>query len=186
MSQRQADNARKWYLANRDLCLERNRLWAEANRERKRELDRSCQTKNRAAIRERKRELRKLNPEKEAKYNAEYYAANRQKSAAAARRRYAADPEKFAQTGRTRRARRNGSGGVITKKEVLALLEKQRGKCVSCRNALKEYHLDHVMPLSLGGQHVIENAQILCPTCNLKKGSKHPDEWARQLGRLFA
>jgi 5-methylcytosine-specific restriction endonuclease McrA len=32
--------------------------------------------------------------------------------------------------------------------------------------------VDHVVPLAKGGIESITNLQILCETCNLKKGSK--------------
>lgn len=46
-----------------------------------------------------------------------------------------------------------------------------------------ERHIDHVMPLRLGGSNYIENIQLLCRPCNLSKGSKHPAVWlAAMLG----
>ena len=52
------------------------------------------------------------------------------------------------------------------------------------RRQYRQEH-DHVMPLKLGGQHVIENIQLLCPSCNHKKSAMHPDKWAAKLGKLF-
>jgi hypothetical protein len=34
------------------------------------------------------------------------------------------------------------------------------------------WHADHIMPWIQGGKTEIENGQVLCPTCNLKKGAK--------------
>jgi 5-methylcytosine-specific restriction endonuclease McrA len=45
--------------------------------------------------------------------------------------------------------------------------------------------VDHVLPLSRGGSNGPENLQLLCPKCNLVKGSRHPDDWARENGLLF-
>ena len=38
-------------------------------------------------------------------------------------------------------------------------------------------HIDHILPLSRGGENVDDNAQLLCPYCNLSKGSKTMEEW---------
>lgn len=41
------------------------------------------------------------------------------------------------------------------------------------------------MPLARGGGNGIGNIQLLCPPCNLRKGSKDPIKWAQKNGRLL-
>ena len=41
------------------------------------------------------------------------------------------------------------------------------------------------MPLSKGGAHHPSNAQILCRTCNRRKGAKDPIAWSQEIGRLI-
>ena len=41
------------------------------------------------------------------------------------------------------------------------------------------------MPLALGGKHEDENLQLLCATCNLSKGAKHPIAFMQSKGRLL-
>ncbi len=38
-------------------------------------------------------------------------------------------------------------------------------------------HLDHIMPISLGGQAVTSNEVWTCKPCNLKKSKRHPLTW---------
>ena len=46
-------------------------------------------------------------------------------------------------------------------------------KCMNCGNKLsKIFHGDHIIPFSKNGKTIIKNGQALCPTCNLKKGSR--------------
>lgn len=86
---------------------------------------------------------------------------------------------------RKRRAKRRGAAGNHTAKELSNLFEKQKGLCANCRKSLKtSYHVDHVLPLALGGSHWITNIQLLCPPCNQRKGAKHPIDFARLEGRL--
>jgi len=48
------------------------------------------------------------------------------------------------------------------------------GKCANCGNECDQddYHIDHIKPHSKGGTTSVKNGQLLCPTCNLKKGGK--------------
>lgn len=56
-------------------------------------------------------------------------------------------------------------------------LEKNNGRicCEICGAALlsiKECHFDHIHPFAKGGKSTIENCQLLCVKCNLKKNDK--------------
>lgn len=53
------------------------------------------------------------------------------------------------------------------------------------RVSWKEKHVDHVMPLALGGDNTRSNIQILCAPCNLSKNAAHPVDYARSLGKLL-
>ena len=49
------------------------------------------------------------------------------------------------------------------------ILEQCHYKCVYC-GATENLEVDHIIPLSKGGRHDEDNFQILCKSCNLKKG----------------
>ena len=62
----------------------------------------------------------------------------------------------------------------------------QRWMCAICRCSVKDsYHLDHVMPLALGGEHEPSNLQLLCPSCNVRKSAKHPVDYMQERGYLL-
>jgi 5-methylcytosine-specific restriction endonuclease McrA len=46
----------------------------------------------------------------------------------------------------------------------------ERLKCRYCNNVTGPFHVDHCIALRKGGADDITNLQILCETCNLKKG----------------
>lgn len=72
-----------------------------------------------------------------------------------------------------RRATKKNAGGHFTKQDIINLLSAQKGLCGICKCDIKnKYHIDHIRPISRGGNNYIENIQLLCPTCNLSKGSK--------------
>lgn len=77
-------------------------------------------------------------------------------------------------------------GGKHTAADIKRLFTLQRGKCACCHISIKGgYHVDHINPLALGGSNDKINLQLLCPTCNLKKGAKPPERWAAENGRLL-
>ena len=85
----------------------------------------------------------------------------------------------------TRRARTANSGGVLSLDIASRLMTLQRGKCANCQCRLTSHHLDHIVPLALNGANEDLNMQLLCPSCNWRKNSKHPIDFAQQEGRLL-
>ncbi|WP_428491742.1 HNH endonuclease [Rhodopila sp.] len=95
-------------------------------------------------------------------------------------------PEKHKAHKRNRRARLAGVTGSHTPSEIQEIKELQGWRCSNCKVSIrKKYHVDHIMPIALGGSNDKCNLQILCPTCNLSKNAKHPVAWAQEQGRLL-
>jgi len=63
----------------------------------------------------------------------------------------------------------------------------QKGICAcGCQQPLgRDYHLDHRMPLALGGTNTDDNVQLLTKLCNLQKGKKHPIDFMQSRGFLI-
>jgi superfamily II DNA or RNA helicase len=67
----------------------------------------------------------------------------------------------------------NENGRRFSSRQRIALYLAQDGRCALCGVALMSgWHADHVNPWSNQGLTDVVNGQALCPTCNLKKGSK--------------
>ncbi|MFH1741137.1 MAG: HNH endonuclease signature motif containing protein [bacterium] len=96
----------------------------------------------------------------------------------------AANPNKINAYSHQRRAKYVGR---YTDRDIADIRDRQRGKCGTCKANLKRtgFHVDHIIPIKLGGPNWPDNIQLLCPTCNLSKGSKDPFQWANENGRLF-
>ncbi len=75
-------------------------------------------------------------------------------------------------------------GGLPSKQ---TLLEDQGHKCAICfrrfneippsSKSLSPWELDHILPISRGGEHAPNNVRVLCWQCNLSKSNKTDEEW---------
>jgi 5-methylcytosine-specific restriction endonuclease McrA len=70
----------------------------------------------------------------------------------------------------------------LTKGIESVLFSQQMGLCPCCNRELGDnYHLDHIMPIKLGGTNTDDNVQFLRSECNLRKAAKHPDDWRKEI-----
>jgi 5-methylcytosine-specific restriction endonuclease McrA len=87
---------------------------------------------------------------------------------------------------RNRRALRIGNGGSHTSKDIIEIIKMQHDRCAICRGVLSnKYHVDHIVPLTSGGTNDRRNLQILCVSCNLRKGRRDPVTYMQSLGFLL-
>jgi hypothetical protein len=146
---------RKTYYENRDTLLDKLKAWHANNIEKEKEY----RVKNKEKISLITKAWQAINTDR-ARNNLKNWRKN--------------NPEKVSVQKNNRRAREN-NGGKITNEEWQEVLEKYGNKCLCCGRTDVRLTLDHVMPLSIGGLNVIENAQPLCKSCNSRKQAKHID-----------
>lgn len=170
----------KYRSANQEALRLKNKLYVLANKDKKQLSDAAYYAENAQRIRERD------SKEIIAKRNATYYKNNTLKVQQAnnewsKNNRWSARIRK-----QNRRVRIKGSGGVLSKGLVGKLFDLQQGKCACCKVGLgKTFHLDHIMPLALGGENIDSNMQLLRQRCNTEKKAKHPVEFMQSRGFLL-
>lgn len=93
------------------------------------------------------------------------------------------NPEPFRTKVRNRRAKLRTTGSH-TAQDIKNLMVSQAMTCNGCRCDLNlsSYHVDHVVAVENGGSNGPENLQLLCPTCNVSKGTKDMSAWMRSKG----
>lgn len=64
----------------------------------------------------------------------------------------------------------------FSEEQRMVLFRRDGGVCKICAATCDAngFHADHIVPHSKGGPTSLENAQLLCPDCNLKKGAQSP------------
>lgn len=177
--------SREWYAANKetrrvtaysyrdnnpDRVKESRRKWVANNKAKIRAYRKATRTRRLAYL----KEWRKTNAAHRKKYARAWQKANRARTRAASLRR---------------RARVLNAEGSYTADDVKAQYERQKGYCYYLRDGKKHklgknYHVEHIIPLSRGGTNGPENIVLACAKCNLRKGAKLPSEWPEG-GRLL-
>lgn len=126
-------------------------------KERKREQQRAADRRWRAKNRDAQREYRQRNRERERERQRRWYEANKERAFDKARARTA--------------LRRGAVAGEVVKRA--AVFDRDAGVCGICGELVdpNKWDLDHIIPLSLDGEHSYSNVQVAHPWCNRSKGA---------------
>ena len=148
-----------------------------------------------------KAEYREINRELLAKNQKEYYRANKEdcikyqkkyriekKDIIKEKRKeyMKKDFAKISKRNSNHKRRAIVKSGNINTSELKELFNNTK-RCYWCNKKLNKnkIQVDHYIPLSKDGEHLIENIVLDCPHCNMSKHDKDPLEFANKLGRLL-
>jgi hypothetical protein len=163
--------ARLWHHEHRDACIARTRAWKQANADKLKEQDRRFREENREFIAERQRKWREKNPGYDIRKSNEYHERNPGRRKVYRLRRI---------------AKLRNVEGMSTPEEINAIYERQKGKCAICKTPVGlNFHVDHIMPIALGGTSWPSNLQVTCPKCNWSKKGADPIQHMQSLGYLL-
>lgn len=168
-------NKRTHYEKNKEAVIAAAKEWRKNNPVAAQASVDKYQAIHKEQIRERSRRYYRENREVLLEYHRQYRERNSDAIKERVRRSQQKNPLRLRIAKYTRRAREKS--GVVTVARVRELIQEQLGRCACCHTELREFHVDHVFPLALGGSNDDSNIQLLCPPCNRKKGAKHPSEF---------
>ena len=119
-----------------------NSKWEKENLDRYQEYNKIQRDKNPEKARERKRKFLEANPTKMAEYTANYRALKR--------------------------------AATVGHVDFIAILERDKSICHMCLEVVEpeDLHFDHVIPVSKGGEHSMDNIKVCHKICNLQKAAK--------------
>lgn len=193
---RRKSNA-QWRAKNQDKVKALNAGWRSknieylakyraANADRQRMYDARRIKENPDRERQRHAKYRAENPDKVRETLFRYREANREKLRKKSEKYRLNNLDKHRIYAHNRRARERANEGKLSTGLAEKLFKLQRGKCACCGKPLgSNYHLDHIMPIALGGKNEDSNIQLLRSACNQQKHAKHPVEFMRQRGFLL-
>lgn len=177
-NEKQKEAQRKYYLAHKESLKQKMKEY---------------HLKNKEKINERVSEYYKKNKETIRDWNIEYQKKKRQDKEYVdevnrkAREKYKEYRDnnkdkvllKWRTASHKRRALVRQAISNVTLEEVNKLIEKSGNICSWCGKDIPkgQMHLDHVYPLSKGGEHTIQNLVVSCASCNHRKSDKDPSEF---------
>jgi len=145
---------RAYYAANRERFAAYQKKWVSANRE---QFD---------------------------AYQAAYELANPDKGRARRRKYALANPGRGAVMQGLYRAVEAGAPIGLVPNDIKALLIEVYGPaCMKPGCSGVDLTLDHIIPLSKGGAHAVFNLQLLCMSCNARKGNRSSVDYRPVIGR---
>ncbi len=175
-----------WRSKNKDKAKRAVSDWVKKNPEKKKQSDAIWASQNKDKRRASYEKWMKLHPNAQSKNNAEWYLNNKDRRKQTNLNWCLKNPGAQRRNAQTRRARKAKSNGVLSKQLSEKLFKLQNGKCPCCGKSLgSDFHMDHVIPLVLGGLNTDSNIQLLTSTCNLQKNAKHPVDFMQQRGFLL-
>lgn len=138
------------------------------------------------------KKYRKDNPEKEKERHKKYYKENRDviiEKAKEYNKKHKKERKKYDKKYRKehkeqrkineqkRQMRKKGNGGSYTIEEITKLRKDSKGICKGYKRnshyvGEDKLTIDHIIPISKGGNSYISNIQLLCGSCNSSKMDK--------------
>lgn len=166
----QAKKRKIFVSKNKDKVLKQNHLSYENNKDTILDKKKIYHIKNRDVI---------LDNHKD------YYLVNKETILAKVMAYRKKHPEVYRASNSKRRAQKRAAICNVSSEEIRMLKEEYNYCCAYCSSQTNEnnpLHIDHMIPLSKGGQHIIENLLPACRDCNLKKFNMGWDEWCKKIG----
>lgn len=188
-------HANKYYHNNAEVCLEKQREaragWSDEQKERKSQLDKVYRENNVERLKQYHHTWYQNNKDvviarvvvwaannrhKTIHYKRKYAKENVEKVRAIQRLYRFNNPLVVRVHNRRRRSLTAARSGSASAADIAHKFKEQDGLCVYCGTSIDSgYHIDHIVPVSRDfsvAHNDKDNLQLLCPRCNLRKGSK--------------
>lgn len=110
-------------------------------------------------------------------YIKEWHAQHPGKKSSYTKRYNQRNPEKIKEHNHRRKAWKSSTTDLIfTEKDRVDLIAEFDGCCAYCGVKPDKLEMDHIVPLSRGGQHTKSNIVPACFNCNRSKGARTPEQ----------
>ena len=193
---------REYHVLNRETIREKDAAYHAMNRDRRNEQARAWRARNldevRAHDRERYASRREASLESMRNRRLRLQARTPEQAASDARQAHP-DGSKKCRSGHIAaldvfyadRSRTDGlslycAEHYYSRRRVVVRGDWDCSRCFYCGSEVSDFHVDHVVPVALGGADDLRNFAPACAPCNLSKNDSPVAEWySRKFGRAF-
>lgn len=175
---------RQWRKENREKQTAATIRWQKANPEKTKAIRKKSNTKRKDKRNADVMRWKAENKDRVKQQWVEWRVKNSEKLKNDRKKRAAEFPEKDRARKHSRRVIQQSLCSRIDPEYVKSLVINQNNKCVYCSTDLIKYQIDHILPIAKGGDNRNDNLQLLCPSCNRRKGAKTDAEYRRYLNAL--
>ena len=162
---------KQYYENNKDKILECNRQYRQNNKEKIAELNKQYRQNNKDKILKQKRQYYRDNRDKILEYNKQYYKTSQ------------GQVNQF-NAGSKRRMRKQNQGNGITSNQWFEMMNYFDWKCAYSGKYIggkgEHRNIDHITPLSKGGEHEIWNVVPMYDSYNFSKHDKDMLTWYKE------
>ena len=181
-------NAKIWRLKNLERCRAKDIEYGKNNPEKIKQQNKNWYNANREQSLKNSKDWRQKNPDKVKKHNKEWYKENKEKKLAQDKIHYKnnreyykkkhrewqkKNPEKVRERARKRRDKKLAISEHYTTQDEQITLQEFNHQCFNC-GSTDRLEIDHHLCLNNDNALTLENAVVLCKSCNCSKGQKDP------------
>lgn len=176
----------KYYLKHKDQVNAAIKKCKESNPEKYKESKAKWRIENHGKVKAAALKWFNANKKDHSEMRAKRHAANPEKYRLKRKEWASKNLDKLRIKSHNRRVLKRINGGLMSKNIIPKLMALQKGKCACCYLSLdNDFHIDHIIPVKMGGTNHDYNLQLLHSSCNLKKSYKHPIEFMQSRGFLL-
>ena len=176
--------SKKWREKNKESIKERTLLWYKEHREERIEYLHNYYQENKERLLEQQKQYHQAHKKHRNKQAIEYRKENKDAVYKKIEEWHDNHPEKRFEIQQRYRARKKNAKGEFRAEDITRMAELQEHKCLRCGEE-KPLTVDHIVPLSQGGDNFLENLQLLCQSCNSKKHVNTKDYRSKALKKLI-
>lgn len=170
---------RQYRVKNKGKCKESAVLYKKNNPDKVKMWKRNDYLKRKKICNEKSKEYYEKNKDKIIAWQTGWAEANHEKVKSIKR--------KYNNSIKGRAARHNyrslkrANGYKLTEDNIKMLISQQNNKCFYCDKDLENFQIEHIIPLSKGGEHKLYNIVLSCSFCNHSKGHKSPEDFVNKI-----